>query len=231
MGKKNTQVIFIVFVFLLCFFFFEKSFGANAEIISSWEAYNLYPANYEGKAFATPGSNIHISLIFIKNGKIINDFSKSVKSIKWYLDGTFMGDNENSPEIIFQVENSPGNPHLIKIIANVDNETISHFIEIPVIQRQVVIESKIKSNIVSPNTSLIFSAVPYFFTVNSIEKINFGWAIQNNKIESEKSNTLLVQFGEPKTESQKSIKISSLVNQKEGFLEQIVGDINLRIEK
>ena len=226
----KSIIFFLCCLLIIVGFVFtsETSRGeGGVDVITTWNAENLYPSNYEGKALPSNGNKFNVSAEIVVDGKLID---ASNVSFKWYLDKKLYESGAGLKNISFYAKNRAGSSHSVKLLVDIDGQIITKYIEIPVVSREVVIESPFPGNIISPNTSVIFTATPYFFDVSSLSDLDITWKIQNSEIKNEKKNTLFVQFGEPKTNSQKELKISSLIKQKENSLETAKYNLLLRIE-
>lgn len=225
--KKMFPFFVIVFVATIVSFGVLMAEENEIDVITTWNAESLYPSNYEGKALPSNGSKFNVSAEVTNNGKLINS---SDIEFKWYFDKKLYESGMGLKNVSFYAKNRKNSSHSVKLIININGQYITKFIEIPVVPREVVIESPFPGNVISPNTSVTFRATPYFFDVSSLSDLDITWKIQNREIKNEKNNTLFVQFGEPKTNSQENLKISSLVKQKENSLETAKYDLLLRIE-
>lgn len=227
-NKLMKSLFFVLLLISASFFILSVNAQENTnEIVFSWQAQNLYPANYLGKALVTEGTPVIISLEMLRDGKL---FDVSGTAIKWYMDGRFIEGGVGLKSITFYPRTRRGDSHIIKASLVVDGKTVSGFQEVPIYERQVVLESPSAKNVVSPNGSVLLTAVPYFWNVPSLSDLVISWKIQNQSVPNENKNTLFLQFGVPTTESQRNVKISSFINERRGSLEKARADLSLRIE-
>lgn len=219
----------LFFIFLILPFFIVPVLAQEAtdELVLSWQAQNLYPANYMGKALVTEGTPVIVSLEMLRGGAL---FDVSNAPIKWYLDGRFIEGGTGLKNITFYPRARRGNTHIVKASLVVNGKTTSGFLEIPIHEKQVVLESPSARNTILSNTSLLLTAVPYFWNVSSLSDLVISWKIQNQTVPNENKNSLFLQFGVPTNESQRAVKISSFINERRGSLEKARADLSLRIE-
>ncbi len=226
--EKHRDVFIIlslVFAGLLTFAAFSSA-EEGLQIISTWEAENLYPSDFRGKPLPSEESLVTVSAEILQNGKLI-DASKAM--LAWYVDGKFYKDGEGLKKIAFYASNKAGSPHYVKITAHLDALSSSKLVEIPVYQKEVVIESS-AGDVTPPNSAVTFTAVPYFFNALSLSDLQISWKIQNRDIPGENKNMLFIQFGTPQNENQKNVKVSAAIKEKENLFQKATADFLLRIE-
>lgn len=219
----------LFFVFLILPFCIVPALAqeTNDELILSWQAQNLYPANYMGKALVTEGTPVIVSLEMLRGGTL---FNISEAPVKWYLDGRFIEGGTGLKSITFYPRARRGNTHIVKASIVIDGKTTAGFLEIPIHEKQVVLESPSARNVIQANTSVLLTAVPYFWNVSSLSDLVISWKIQNKTVPNENKNSLFLQFGVPTNESQRTVKISSFIHERRGSLEKAQADVSLRIE-
>lgn len=225
---RKIVVFFVVGLF--CFFVF----GASAQqespyhTILQWQTSSFYPSNYQGKPLPSDGSLVRVSLQLLRDNKIID---ASSYPIKWYANNKYFREGTGLTEISFRVDESRGDFYSIKASVTTDGGVVSEFLTIPIAQPELILESTATNGGIKPNSSVTFSVVPYFFNIQSLADLNISWNIQGQKIANEKKSTLFVQFGEPKTDSQREIIVGSSVKEKGSFFSTIENAITIHIEK
>jgi hypothetical protein len=225
-----------IFIFLVAILFCGVAtiFSVKAQqtspytILLGWETNSFYPSNYQGKPLPSDGSLVRVSLQLLKDNKIID---ASAVPIKWYVNNKYFNDGVGMTNISFVADEGRGSSYSIKASVKTNEDIINEFLTIPVVQKELIIETTAINGKIKPNSSVTFSAVPYFFNIQSLDDLTISWNIQNQKIPNEKKSTLFVQFGEPKTDSQREIQVGTSVEEKGSFFSTVENTVKIQIEK
>ncbi len=219
------KFIFAVGIGFLVIALLSNAQEGGLQIVPTWSAENLYPSDYPGKPLPSEETPVVVSVEILRDGKLIDP---SLVHIKWYVDGKYYKEGEGMKEMLFYASKRAGDSHFIRIVANLVELSASKIIEIPVVPREVVVESDAGGS-APANSSVTFIAVPYFFNVSSISDLDISWKIQKQNIPGENKNTLFVQFGTPQNANQGAVKVSSLIKEKNNVFQKATGDFLINI--
>lgn len=225
--KKHRSAFIFIFTLLIVFASFSAFSSAEdgLSVITTWTAENLYPSDYRGRALPSTESLVVVSATTLQNQKLIDS---SLIRFKWYLDGKFYKEGDGLREISFYTTNRAGDSHTVRVLASLAGNSTSKTIEIPISEKELVIESSVGASAPS-NSSVVFTATPYFFNVQSISDLDISWKIQKRDIPGEKKNTLFVQFGTPENSGQGAVTISSLAKEKESVFQKAASEFLISI--
>ena len=162
MGK----IIFNVLLFVPLIVFSQT---ANPLIIT-WQTNNYFPADYMGKAAATPNSPIIVSVEMIQKGKLADITGAD---IKWYADNSIIANGVGQKTASFAVAQNGNGYQNIRVSVSVGNASFDNSVRIPIVKPSVVITSFLKNQSVKPGDEVVFQALPFFFNVDSIQKLAF----------------------------------------------------------
>lgn len=231
MKEKKKFFIFLV-VIILCasatIFSVKAQQTSPYAIFLGWETNSFYPSNYQGKPLPSDGSLVRVSLQLLKDNKIVD---ATTMPIKWYINNKYFKDGIGMTNISFVADEGRGSSYSIKASIKTNEEIINEFIAIPIVEKELVIETTAINGKIKPNSSVTFSAVPYFFNIQSLDDLTISWNIQDQKIPNEKKSTLFVQFGEPKTDSQREIQVGASLEEKNSFFSTVENAVKIQIEK
>jgi len=187
------------------------------QVILTWQANNFYPADYEGKAQATPGSSIHVAAEVIKNGQFL-DLSGSTST--WYVDENFQNREQGLKELVFTAGGRGIDSHFVRVTITTQTDSYEAAIKIPLAKPQAVILNNKLTATVKPNSEVTLQAIPYFWNIDSLQNLVFTWQV-NLEREQTRTNQLTIKVGEPKFEDQKNIRVDLLVQNPQNPLEYI----------
>lgn len=226
-GMKIKEVFAVIVVFALVFSLRASLSRADEGlgILPTWTAENFYPSDYRGKPLPSIETLVAVSVEITKDGKIID---AADTNIRWYIDEKFHKEGNGLKEVVFYASKWAGDSHFIRIEAKKGGVSASKIIEIPVAPKEAVIESSAGRS-APANSSVVFSATPYFFNVRSISDLDISWKIQRREIPGEKKSTLFVQFGTPENASQGEARISVAVREKNNAFQKAAGDFLINI--
>lgn len=198
-----------------------------AQVILTWQANNFYPADYTGKALATPNTPVTVSVEVLHDGKLI-DLSDG--TFTWYVDEKLLSRTQGLKEILFTVKKSVEDSHFIRVTIQSGNDLFESSIRIPVSKQIVVLESPYPNHLVRAGSQVVLQAMPYFFNMPSFQDLTFSWQINNGEQRrSGNDNQLVLNVGTPQTPNQDIIRITTLVQNKNNPLEFANEGIRLTI--
>lgn len=216
--RRNFLVIFFV-VIAACFGFFYTTHSQTApqrEIILSWRALNFFPANFEGKALASPFSPILVGVEVVENGKFV-DVSKD--QILWRLDNKFLQSGIGLKEVIFRTQKNNGDFHIVQVSIGKNGDGGEESMLIPVSSQAIVVELPYQGNSIAPDVENTIKAIPYFFNIQTLNELSFFWQINSIKKGGNSNNTLILKTGVPQVKSQNIIEITASAQNNENPLE------------
>lgn len=217
MGK----IIFGVFLVIPLFVFGQTT----NPLIVTWQANNYFPADYAGKAAATPNSPIIVSVELVQNGKL-TDITGA--NIKWYADNSIIANGVGQKTASFDAEQNAVGYQNVRVLVNAGKSSFENSVRIPVVKSSVVITSSLKDRSVKPGDEVVFQALPFFFNIDSIKKLSFFWQINNQSAIGDK-NKLTIKVGMPKSDFQNSILVSATAQNSDNPYEFNKGSLNLSI--
>ncbi len=183
--------IFLVFSVLNIRFAFAQSASQGVVTpIITWRAVNYHEGSFLGKSPATPGSIVRVSLSSIRNGKLY-DFSQV--PVSFFVDDVFFSKGNGLREISFPVTERVGGTHDVSVRMDVAGSFYSSRIQIPVASPKVLVKNPEGIS----NNSLTFSALPYFFSVRSLEELLFTWSVDSVPYSGGGSNQLVIKLPSP----------------------------------
>lgn len=175
-------------------------------LIVTWRAENLYPADFQGRAWATPGSPIKASVEAVIGGKLT---SLASSEITWLLDETLLEKGIGSKTIRFTARSSASNNHFLRVQAKVNGKSLEESVRIPVKRAELVMEVPVLNKTIPAASEIKISAVPYFFNAESLENIVFNWIINNARQKQTGNGNLTLKVGQPQTESQQKMVLTA----------------------
>jgi hypothetical protein len=207
--RTRFLVIFLG-VIALCLASFNVTQSQTAapqeEVILSWQALNFFPANFEGKALASPFSPILASVEVIENGKF-TDLSQS--SISWKIDNKFLQSGVGLKEVLFRIQKNKGDFHIIQVSIEKNGKKSQGSVLIPIAPQTIVVELPYSGNTIFSNVENTIKAIPYFFNIKTLNELSFFWQINERKEGGKDNNVLILKTSAPQTKSQSLIEITS----------------------
>ncbi len=203
---KYFRILFI-FSVVLCLTAMSTSYAQSTkqgDIILSWRAINFFPADFTGKAAASPFSPVEASVSFVENGKI-QDISKSL--ISWKLDNKYLASGTGMQNATFNVQKSKGDFHILSVSISQNSSELKESIIIPVGQQTIIIELPFPGNTIPSGNESTITAIPYFFNISSLKDISFFWQINNDKKSG--SNTISLNSSASNISNQKIIEVTA----------------------
>lgn len=228
MKRLELSAVFLVAAMLFSHFLLVGAQTVGSEVIVTWRAENFYPSDYEGKALVTEGTPVTASAELVREGKLADISSANVK---WYLNGRFLESGIGKKEISFIAKSRKGSVEIIKVVVELQGNSVTGLSQFTIQPKQIVLESSAPTGIISPNSSVSFSAVPYFFNITSLSDLNFSWRVDNKTIPGENENSLIVQFGTPNPGGTNTARVSAIVSEKPFSFEKARFDTLIRINQ
>jgi hypothetical protein len=158
-----------------------------------WSADTYVPFGYQGRALPAKEGWVDISSYL----KISGENPKNLK-YSWFLDDVFQEykSGYGRTNFRFGVRRNKGNSHtvLLKVFNENRSFLINKSITIPITDPDVVIYSALNNHVSLPYTisskdSIIFThkvnsflALPYFFSISTMEDLEFNWDFANKTI-------------------------------------------------
>lgn len=158
----------------------------DVETLITWQAQNLYPATYEGKAYPVSNTPLAMSAI-IKKGKDMLDLSSS--EYTWYADDRLIASGAGKSKITFSPRYSQGEYVFVEVRIKLDADGLrktGKTTDDPIIQKTfrlylkepvVALELPFYDKYVSPGKEILLKAFPYFFNAESLDSIMFWWQV------------------------------------------------------
>lgn len=214
----QTRIISFCFVVIILFWGVQSVFGQTAapktETILTWQANNYYPADYAGKAYATPNTPISVALELLINKKL-QDLSSA--EFIWYVDQEFLNSGKGLKETSFVVSRDDGQELFVRVVMQFNGERYETSTRVPVKPHTVVIDSPYPNQVVKSDSRLLFEIIPYFFNVISLSDLTFFWDVNGKKDQSDGNNQLAINIGA--SDSEKAILVSGTAQNKKKLLE------------
>ena len=194
-------------------------------LIVTWQANNYFPADYMGKAAATPNSPIIVSVELVQKGKLADITGAD---IKWYADNSIIANGAGQKTVSFAATQSENGYQNVRVLVDAGNASFENSVRIPIVKPSIVITSFLKDQSVKPGDEVAFQALPFFFNVDSLKKLTFFWQI-NNQSAAGDGNKLTIKVGTPKSDFQNSILVSATAQNSDNPYEFNKGSLNLSI--
>ncbi len=231
MGNKNKNAVlglaFSVVVLAIFPFSSPVSGQASNPVIITWQANNYFPANYAGKAAATPGTPMIASVELIQNNKF-TDLTQA--DIRWYVDGEMTASGMGLKTMSFSAKQRQSGYQTLRSVINVNTASFENSIQIPISQPSVIINIPSPDKTVRAGNQINLRATPFFFNVESLQGLSFDWLINDRRITGQ-GNSISMSIGTPQSEFQNSIPVSVTVQNSDNPYEFGRGFVNLYIIK
>lgn len=172
-----------------------------------WSAETYTPFGYQGRTLPIKNSWVDVSSVLKVTGAAVKDLKYS-----WFLDGVFQGykSGYGQTDFRFGIRRENGQTHTVRL--QVFNENRSFLTErtitIPVSRTDIVIyqavndKVNLRNDLSAKNSSIFatqensFSALPYFFTIKTVNNLKFTWDFANRTIDelSDATNMLNIKI-------------------------------------
>lgn len=224
---KKINYTFLTLVLLSGFLFMTKvPAQINTQTILTWQADNFYPANYEGKAQATPNTPVSVSAEIFAENKLLDS---SQANFIWYVDEKFAKEGVGAKEIVFTVTKSEGDSHFIRVVIKQNDKLLEASTRIPISKPLVAIDAPRPNQLIPAGSQVLLQAIPYFFNINTLQDLNFSWQINNQIQKGANGNRLILKIGAPQTPSQNAVEITVSAQNKSNLSEFAKKNIKLLI--
>lgn len=173
-------------VFLSGTFPFFSHAADDVETIITWQAQNLYPATYEGKAYPVSNTSLYVSAI-VKKGNEMLDLSSS--EFTWYADDRLIASGMGKSKTIFTPRYGQDEYVFVELRIKLDadglkktgmttnNPIIEKTFRLYLKEPVVAVEVPFYSKYVSQGKDITLKAFPYFFNAQSLDSIMFWWQV------------------------------------------------------
>lgn len=205
----------------------DSSAQTSDSLIITWQANNYFPADYPGKAAATPNSPIVASIEVIRAGKLI-DITKS--EISWFINNGLIANGIGTKTISFSAKQGTTGYETLTASVKIGENGIQNSVRIPISKPIVVISHPSSRESVKAGGRIELTAIPLFFNVSSLDGLSFDWRINGQKI-SAVGNRITAEIGTPQSDYQNSVNVSVTVQNKENLFEFNRGVLNLSVIK
>ncbi len=190
----SIKLLFVTLFFIGIFTMVSKTQSQVAPIFwVTWKAENYSAPGFSGKSLPSNNTPISIAFELILNGNVVD---LKPEEIRWYVDGAFVAKSLGLKEYSFKSNIGTGTHSIrIEIPKFQKGNSLMKNIQIPVSRPEIVLDSPYSKSSVTSN-QLVLEAHPYFFNVNQISGLMWGWKINNVAPENltEKPNKITVDF-------------------------------------
>jgi hypothetical protein len=222
----------IIFILILIVFLFSNIKNIEAEdkinIILTWEANNLYPSDYTGKAWATKNNEILVSATVLKNNKIIDN---SNINFSWFLNGNYFNKGVGLDNINFHINNQTISEYSTTVKINIGDKNFEKRLNIPIKKYDAVINKYMPNNYIKLGDIINLELIPYFFNVDNFNNLNFLWNISNNKTEEKKNSRISLKIENNNNLLNNNIYITGWVSSKENPIDSAKSNLILKINE
>ncbi len=202
---KIVSVGAFLAVTLLSGAFLARAQSTEPQMVITWKAYGSYvPPTYADKALPNQESRLTASLMLLSNGKPVD---LSYQTIYWYLNNTLISSGIGDQSIIFSpFGKAPAFLNLEAELPSYNGATLTHSIQIPLVNPKAVIEAPHPSGQSSENP-VVLQGTPYFFYVSDPGELSYTWSVNGqNPSAAENPQTLQISL-DPSTPSGSSLNI------------------------
>ncbi len=203
---KKTIHIVLSAAFLASLIFVPASFAqtATGQVVITWQANNYFPANFAGKSLPAPYTEVVVSAELIQNNKLA-DISGA--DIRWFVDDEFLRSGAGLKTASFYTTQEDDGYASIRANVITKEGSFQGSLQIPVVSPEIVISHRSPTNAVQPDSQITFEAIPYSFSIHSLNDLTFFWSVNGERADT-KSGVLTLNIGTPQTASQKNVQIS-----------------------
>ncbi len=184
--------------------------------VLSWKAKAYTPPSYRGKILPGSTTPLLVSLDVFSAGKIVN---LANYKIYWYLGNTLIDRGVGLQSISIRTPQSLGGGSLTlrAQIPDYPGEPLTKSINIPLVSPSIVIENLSgKNNFFSKTLRLKVES--YFFAVNDISFLKFGWEVNGEEVQAaEDPQNLIVNINSGAVGS--LLNVSATVSNPAGYFE------------
>ncbi len=155
---------------------------SQPQFLMTWSALDSYaPPGYAGKILPNQESQIAASVALIANGQPVD---LSGQAIYWYQNGTLLGGGIGVQHFTFYPYGTAPNTIELKVeLPNYPSGLLIHYIEIPVVPPQVVIDAPYPQDNFTAGQATV-QGLPYFFATTSTAPLSFAWSVNGQAVTS-----------------------------------------------
>lgn len=200
----------------------------NTQVILTWHANNFYPADYTGKAHATPNTPITISAEALVNNKFVDTASGA---FTWYVNDKIKQKNIiGLKEFTFTANGQTGDDIFVRVTIMLNKTTYIGSLRIPLQPFRVVLDAPFLNTILQKESTVTLRAIPYFFNISSLADLIFKWKINDGAREETKEPALTLKIGTPQTNAQKTLTANIFVQNNVNLFEFVQDTKNFFIQ-
>jgi len=137
--------------------------------------------------------------------------NSSGKEFIWRVNDRFFDKGIGLDKISFEIEEVRGFNYSISVLVRDGERDYQKSITIPVRAQDVVVEVPYPNNILKRGEEVILSSIPYFFSVESFDELEFSWSINNVSRGDQKDNNVVLDVGGDQTLVGQRVSIRSFV--------------------
>jgi len=208
-----------------------------------WSANTYIPPNYPGKALPVFGSVIEVLAFPISpaGGKIANI------NFNWYLDGTFQdfASGANKQKFAFKTDQIASGQQVVnlKITDQNDAEILSLSTVINIVSPEAILYptdnqssnfslARNEAPIMAPGGEKTFVALPYFFSVSSLNNLNYQWTFEGKTMDrTEEKNKFTIKTAASDLTGSFQRELDVLAVNPLNEIQRAVGKIIITIQK
>jgi len=205
----------------------QASAQTSSQVILTWQASTLFPADYPGKAMPSPGTPVSVAALVIKNSKIVDTTGAM---FTWYVDERFAAEGKGESQVTFTAARPASGFHFIRVEVNAGNETSLGSARIPVAAPKTVIDVPLPNRTAAPGAEVTLTANPFSFNIASINDLEFTWLVNGERREGEVGNLLSLRVGTPPPGSAATITTTVFAKNRNNQLEFSKTAAEIKIE-
>jgi hypothetical protein len=225
---KTSLLPFFAVAFVFSSFYAQaQTSTSKSQLVLTWQANNFYPADYAGKASATPDTPVTVSAEILSDGKLID---ASLINFNWTLDGKFLARGQGVKETSFKVLKGEGEFHVVGVSAQTKNGQTDSSLMIPVERPHLALEVPYPEKILVAGKDAAIQAIPYFWNITSFDKLVFFWTVNGGLERGINGNSAVISVGQPNNESEKTLFLSIFAQNQANPLELVKENYQLDIK-
>ncbi len=213
------------------------------DLVLVWSANTYIPPAYPGKALATFGSVVEVLAFPISpNGAKISNVN-----FNWYLNGAFQdyASGVNKQKFSFRADQVASGQEVIdlKLTDAQDQEILSLSTAINIVSPEAVLypTDKQSSNFslarddsptMAPGQEMAFTALPYFFSVSSLDDLNYQWTFEGKTMDrTEEKNKFTIKTAAADLAASFQRELDVLAVNPLNEIQRAVGKIVITVQK
>ena len=163
---------------------------APPEILLTWTSDSYVPPTYGGALLPTQGGVIMVAAQLLDNHKLT---TAPDAEFRWYVNDNLVASGNGMTALRFNTKDfaSGGEGYTVEVLVRGYAQSgIRSDIRIPLAQPQLVITTPYPGRAVFNDGTLV-TALPYYFSINSLADLSFGWEVRGLP-QATDDNTLLL---------------------------------------